>query len=110
FTVIWGILFIAVAAWGFYLYYLYVGEYDYPKFTEDVQRILLFSGAIFVLIYTISLKLSMKKFKVVPTIILVIACLVIFYFYCMVELQDGDLLHDFVSDITERVLPVFGLD
>lgn len=110
FAVIWGLLLIGVAAWGLYLYYLYVGGFDYPEFTEDAQRIVLFVSAVFVLIYTLSLKLSMKKSSVFPAILLVLACLVIFYFYCMVELQDGDFLHDLVSGITDRILPATGLE
>ena len=46
FAVIWGLLLIGVATWGLYLYYLYVGGFDYPEFTEDAQRIVLFVSAV----------------------------------------------------------------
>jgi len=110
FTGFWSVLLVSVALWGFYLYYLYVGGYDYPEFTRDAQRIVLFVSAVFVLIYTLSLKLLMKKFRVLPTIILVLACLVILYFYCLVELQEGNFLHDFVKDMTERIIPAFRME
>lgn len=110
FTGFWSVLLVSVALWGFYLYYLYVGGYDYPEFTRDAQRIVLFVSAVFVLIYTLSLKLLMKKFGVLPTIILVLASLAILYFYCLVELQEGNFLHDFVKDMTERIIPAFRME
>ncbi len=108
FAVLWTILFIAVGGWGFYLYYLYSNGGDFPQFTEDAQRIVLFTVSIALLIYTFSLKLTMKKFKAFPTIILVLALLVIFYLFSMVELTDGDWLHDTVSEITDSILPTSG--
>lgn len=104
FTVVWVLLFASVAAWSYYFYLLYISGGDLPLFTEDAQRIVLFLSAVFILIYTGSLKLSMKKFRVFPTILLVLAGLVIFYLFCMVELTDGDWLHDFMSNITEQLL------
>ena len=73
----WLILFTAVCMWGYYLYYLFMAGGDYPRLTEDAQRLLLFAGAVGILIYTLSLRLAVKKLKAVPTILLVISCLVI---------------------------------
>jgi len=106
FTVLWLIMFTAVGFWG-YLYFFYP-NYDYPIFTEDAQRFVLFTVAVASLIYTLSLKLSMKKFKAVPAILMVVLGLVIFVFFCLIELQEGDLLHDMVSDLVENVIPVSG--
>ncbi len=108
FAVLWTILFIAVGGWGFYLYYLYSNGGDFPQFTEDAQRIVLFTVSIALLIYTLSLKLTMKKLKAFPTVILILALLVIFYLFTMVELTDGDWLHDTVSEITDSILPASG--
>ncbi len=108
FTILWFILFLAVGAWGYYLYYLFSVGGDYPQFTEDAQRIVLFTVSFAILIYTLSLKLTMKKLKAFPTVLLVIALLVVFYLFCMVELTDGDWLHDTISEITDNILPAFG--
>lgn len=70
--------------WGYYLYYLFMAGGDYPRLTEDAQRLLLFAGAVGILIYTLSLRLAVKKLKAVPTILLVISCLVIVYLFSMV--------------------------
>ncbi len=105
FTIVWIVLLASVVAWGFYFYSLYNAGGDFPQFNEDAQRIVLYISSIFILIYTLSLKLSMKKLRAIPTVLLVIACIAVFYFFCMVELTDGDWLHDFVSNITEKILP-----
>lgn len=106
FTVLWLILLLCVGIWA---YFLFVDAgYDYPIITEDVQRLVLFTVASAFLIYTLSLKLSMRKLRAFPTVILVIAALVIFYFFCMVELTEGDWLHDIVSNITNNIIPTSG--
>jgi len=106
FTVLWLIMLGAVGIWG-YLYFIHP-DYDYPILTEDAQRFVLFTVAVASLIYTLSLKLSMKKFRAIPTILMVLFGIVIFVFFCLIELQDGDLLHDMVSDLVENVIPTFG--
>jgi len=106
FTVLWLIMLAAVGIWS-YFYFVHP-DYDYPIFTEDAQRFVLFTAAIASLIYTLSLKLSMKKLRAIPTVLLVILGLVIFVFFCLIELQEGDLLHDMVSELFENVIPAFG--
>ncbi len=103
FTILWIILLGAVGTWAYFL--LIHPTYDYPKFTEDAQRIALFTACIAALIYTLSLKLTMKKLKALPTVIMILLALVGFFFFCMVELQDGDLLHDTISTFVESILP-----
>lgn len=106
FTVLWLIMFVAVGIWA-YLYFVHP-TYDYPRFTEDAQRLVLFAVSVAALIYTLSLKLSIKKLKAIPAILMVVLGLIIFVFFCLVELQDGDFLHDTVSNLVESVIPVFG--
>lgn len=106
FTVLWLIMLAAVGVWA-YLFFVHP-TYDYPIFTEDAQRLVLFTAAIAVLIYTLSLKLSMKKLKAIPAILMVIFGLIIFILFSMIELQDGDFLHDMVSNLVESVIPAFG--
>lgn len=106
FTVLWLIMLVAVAVWA-YLFFVHP-TYDYPRFTEDAQRLVLFTVAIAILIYTLSLKLSMKKLKAIPAILMVIFGFIIFILFSMIELQDGDFLHDMVSNLVESVLPAFG--
>jgi hypothetical protein len=106
FTVLWVLAAAAVGLWSYFV--LIHPEYDYPVLTEDAQRYILLTVAIALLIYTLSLKLTMKKLKVLPTVLLIIAAVVIFYFFCTVELTDGDLLHDVLTDLTESILPASG--
>ena len=106
FTVLWTIMLLAVGIWAYFL--LIDVSYDYPKFTEDAQRIVLFTIAVAFLIYTLSLKITMQRFRAFPTVILVVATLIIFYFFSMVELTDGDLLHDILSNITNSILSSSG--
>ncbi len=106
FTLFWIMMVIAVASWGYFLFF--DARYDYPKFTEDAQRLVLFTAAVAVLIYTFSLKLTMRKLKAFPTVILVISALIIFYFFTIVELTDGDFLHELMTGITSRILTVSG--
>ncbi|MCX7771568.1 MAG: hypothetical protein N2376_00460 [Clostridia bacterium] len=106
FFALWFILFIGVGIWAYY-FFIDAG-YDYPKFTEDAQRIVLFTVAVGMLIYTLSLKLSVKKLKALPLVILIVGSLIIFYLFCMVEMMDGDPLHDFFSGITSSILPTSG--
>lgn len=102
FSLLWFILLVAVGVWAYFL--LVDPNYDYPRFTEDAQRIALFTAAIAALIYTLSLKLTMRKLKALPTVIMIILALVGFFFFCLVELQDGEFLHDAVSTFVENVL------
>ena len=83
-------------------------DYDYPVLTEEAQRYVLLTAAIALVIYTLSLKLTMKKLRALPTIILVVFSLVVGYFFCTIELTDGDWLHDTVINITESVIPTSG--
>lgn len=106
FTVLWLIMFAAVGIWGYFL--LVDPNYKYPIFTSEAQRYVLFTVAVAVLIYTLSLKLSMKKLKVIPTILMVLFGVLIFILFCMVELKDGNFLHDMVSNLVESVIPAFG--
>lgn len=106
FTLLWLVLLAGVGVWGYFLF-LYE-NYPKPLFTEDAQRIVIFVASAFVLLYTLSLKLSVKKLKILPTIILILCALVGFYLFSMIELVDGDWLHDAISDITENILPVSG--
>lgn len=106
FTVLWVLAAIAVGVWSYFV--CIHPEYDYPVLTEDAQRWILLTVAIALLVYTLTLKLTMKKLKALPTVLLVIAALVVFYFFCMVELTDNDLLHDVLSDITEKIIPASG--
>lgn len=106
FTVLWLIMFVAVIIWG-YLYFVHP-TYDYPRFTEDAQRFVLFTVSVATLIYTLSLKLSIKKLKAIPAILMVVLGLIIFVFFCLIELQEGDFLHDMVSNLVESVVPAFG--
>ena len=103
FTALWFILLVAVGVWAYFL--LVHPTYDYPRFTEDAQRIALFTAAIAALIYTLSLKLTMRKLKALPTVILVLLALAGFFFFCLVELQEGEFLHDAVVNIIESVSP-----
>ncbi|MGI6123847.1 MAG: hypothetical protein ACOYIG_06575 [Acetivibrionales bacterium] len=106
FTILWVAMFAAVGVWA---YFIFVHPtYDYPILTEDAQRFVLFTVSIAALIYTLSLKLSVKKLKAIPAILLVVLVLVIFAFFCVVELQEGDFLHDTVGNLVESVIPAFG--
>lgn len=99
----WFILLVAVGIWAYFL--LVSPDYDYPRFTEDAQRIALFTASIAALIYTLSLKLAMRRLKALPTVILVVLALAGFFFFCLVELQEGDFLHDTVANIIESISP-----
>jgi len=103
FTIVWFILFVAVGVWAYFL--LISPNYDYPRFTEDAQRIALFTASIAALIYTLSLKLTMKKLKALPTVIMILLALAGFFFFCLVELQEGEFLHDAVVNIIESISP-----
>lgn len=105
FTVLWLVMFVAVGVWA-YLFFVHP-TYDSPRFTENAQRFVLFAVSVATLIYTLSLKLSIKKLKAIPAILMVVLGLVIFIFFCLIELQDGDFLHDTVSNMLEGVIPVF---
>lgn len=105
FTVLWLIMFAAVGIWGYFL--LIDPDYRFPIFTPEAQRYVLFTIAVAVLVYTLSLKLSMKKLKVIPTIFMVVFGLIIFVLFCLVELPAGNFLHDTVSNMLEGVIPVF---
>lgn len=105
FTVLWLIMFAAVGIWGYFL--LVDPNYNYPIFTPEAQRYVAFTVAAALLVYTLSLKLAMKKFKVIPTIFMIIFGVVIFAFFCLVELPAGNFLHDTVSNMFEDVIPVF---
>jgi hypothetical protein len=52
--------------------------------------------------------LSIKKLKAIPAILMVVLGLIIFVFFCLIELQEGDFLHDMVSNLVESVVPAFG--
>lgn len=106
FTVLWLLTFAAVGIWGFFL--LVDQNYDFPIFTVEAQRYVIFTAAVAVLIYTLSLKLAIKKLKAIPAILLVLFSIAIFVLFCLVELQDGDFLHDMVSNLVESVIPAFG--
>jgi hypothetical protein len=106
FTVLWLIMLAAVGIWGYFL--LIDPNYNYPVFTPEAQRYVIFTAAVAVLIYTLSLKLAIKKLKAIPAILMVVFGLVIFVLFCMIELQEGNFLHDMVSDLVESVIPAFG--
>jgi len=106
FTILWLIMLGAVGVWGYFL--LIDPDYNYPVFTPEAQRYVIFTVAVAVLIYTLSLKLAMKKLRAIPTVLMVLFGLIIFILFCMIELQEGNFLHDTVSDLIENVIPVFG--
>ncbi|NLX64449.1 MAG: hypothetical protein GX022_06730 [Clostridiaceae bacterium] len=106
FTVLWLILLGAVGIWGYFL--LIDPNYNYPVLTPEAQRYIIFTVAVAVLIYTLSLKLAMKKLRAIPTVLLVLFGIIIFVLFCMIELQEGNFLHDTVSEIFENVIPTFG--
>lgn len=106
FSALWLIMFVAVGVWA-YMFFIHP-TYKYPILTEDAQRYVIFTVAVASLVYTLSLKLTMKKLKAIPSILIVLLGLVIFYFFCMVELQDGDILHDAISNLIESVIPASG--
>lgn len=106
FTVLWLIMFAAVGIWGYFL--LVDPNYNYPILTSEAQRYVIFTAAVAAIIYTFSLKLTMRKLKAIPTILLVVFSLAIFVLFCLIELPDENFLHDMVSNLVESVLPAFG--
>jgi hypothetical protein len=102
FTIFWGIMLLAVAAWGYFLFFN--NNYDKPEITEDTLRVVLYVMSAAAVIYTLTLKLTIKKYKAIPVIVLILFALVIFYNFCMIELIEGDWLHDTISDITNSIL------
>lgn len=106
FTVLWVLMSAAVGIWGYFL--LVDPNYNYPILTSEAQRYVIFTAAVAVIIYTFSLKITMKKLKAIPTILLVVFSLAIFVLFCLIELQDGNFLHDTVSNLVESVIPAFG--
>jgi len=102
FTILWLAM---LAAVGVCAYFIFVApNYDYPELTEDAQRFILFTACVAALIYTLSLKLAMKKLRAIPTIILVVLTIVGFFFFCLIELTDG-FLHETVVNIVESISP-----
>lgn len=106
FTVLWLIMLAAVSIWGYFL--LIDPNYKYPMFTPEAQRYVIFTVAVAVLIYTLSLKLSIKKLRAIPTILMIVLGLIIFILFSMIELQEGNFMHDTVSNLVESVIPAFG--
>lgn len=102
FTILWLAMLAAVGVWAYFIFV--APNYDYPELTEDAQRFMLFTACVAALIYTLSLKLSVKKLKAIPTIILVLLAMVGFFFFCLVELTDG-FLHETVVNIIESISP-----
>lgn len=106
FTVLWLIMLAVVSIWGYFL--LIDPNYKYPMFTPEAQRYVIFTVAVAVLIYTLSLKLSIKKLRAIPAILMIVLGLIIFILFSMIELQEGNFLHDTVSNLVESVIPAFG--
>ncbi len=105
FTASWSLLLIGAGVWGYFLFFDY--SYDYPVISEDVQRVVLYTVAVALLIYTLSLKLTLRRLKFVPSLLLVLSFLVVFYFFCTIELIEGDILHDLVVSWRNAFLTLF---
>lgn len=105
FTASWSLLLIGAGVWGYFLFFDY--NYDYPIISEDVQRVVLYTVAVALLIYTLSLKLTLRRLKFLPALFLVLSFLVVFYFFCTIELIEGDTLHDLVVSWRNAFLTLF---
>jgi len=69
----------------------------------DVIRVMVPVISAILLIYTLFLKLAVKKLKVVPTILLIIFFLLSAFMFLSFELVEGDWAHDLISPVTETI-------
>lgn len=93
-----------VGIWG-YSYFM-LSDYQVPEITTDTVRILTFAVSVILLIYTLNIRLLTKKFKVIPTILLIIFLLASFFMYASFEMIEGDWLHDAISPVTDALFQI----
>lgn len=102
FAIAWAVMLVFVGIWT----YCYMdSSYDRPILTGDTMRVVTYVVSIVLLIYTLHIMLLAKKFKIFPTIILILSLLLSFAFYTSYELVEGEFLHDIVSPVTDSIFP-----
>lgn len=104
FTIVWVVMLACLGIWGYFLFM--DSNYQAPEITVDTVRVLIFVVSAILLIYTLNLKLITKKFKVVPTILLIIFLLASAFMFASFELVDNDPLHDLISPITDSMFQI----
>jgi len=103
FAILWGGMLIFIGVW-------IVAWFTYPNqsvhnplnnLTIDTFRILTPVITILLLIYTLNLRLIVKKGKIIPTIVLVLTLLFSVFMFLSFELTEDDWAHQLVRPITE---------
>lgn len=101
FAIVWAGLLIFTAVW-IILWFTYPESQNPLNYlTVDTFRILTPVVTIVLLIYTLNLKLIVKKGKFIPTILLVLTLLLSVFMFLSFELVEGDWAHDLIRPITE---------
>lgn len=108
FTVVWIGMLIFVGVW-IYLWSTYP-ESQKPVLGVDTFRILAPVVSAVLLLYTLNLKLIVKKLKVIPTILLILSLLFCLFMFLSYELIEGDMLHDLISPVTESFNEFIGIE
>lgn len=101
FAIVWAGLLIFTAVW-IVLWFTYPESQNPLNYlTVDTFRILTPVVTIVLLIYTLNLKLIVKKGKFIPSILLVLTLLFSIFMFLSFELIEGDWAHDLIRPITE---------
>lgn len=103
FAILWAGMLVFVCVWV-YLWFTYPNpEINNPLYnlTADTFRILAPVVTIILMIYTLNLKIVVKKLKVIPTIILILTLLFSVFMFLSFELVEGDWAHDLIRPVTE---------
>ena len=108
FTILWIAMLAFIGVWVF-LWTTYP-EYENPLSTlldadviVDVIRVMVPVISAILLIYTLNLKLVVKKLNVIPTILLIIFFLISAFMFLAFELVEGDWPHDLIRPVAETI-------
>lgn len=69
--------------------------------TVDTFRLITPVVSVVLLIYTLNLRLVVRKLKVIPTILLILSILLSVFMFLSFELVEGDWAHDLIRPVTE---------
>lgn len=90
-----------IGVWVFLWFTYPESQNPINNLSVDTLRLMTPVVAVVLLIYTLNLKIVVKKAKVIPTILLILSILFSVFMFLSFELIEGDWAHDLIRPVTE---------
>lgn len=101
FTILWIGMLAFIGVWVFLWFTYPESQNPINNLSVDTLRLMTPVVAVVLLIYTLNLKILVKKAKVIPTILLILSILFSVFMFLSFELIEGDWAHDLIRPVTE---------